>query len=105
MEQNQYYYLKVDRKRNDEIVKFILLLLQHQNEVAGYYFALRVTKKNMCVRLLERNITVTNTIASNTEDACNVNVTPRKETMTNALYRKLYATYTTPAQNLHKTQT
>ena len=45
MEQNQYYYLKVDRKRNDEIVKFVLLLLQHQNEVAGYYFALRVTKK------------------------------------------------------------
>ena len=104
MEQNQYYYLKVDRKRNDEIVKFVLLLLQHQNEVAGYYFALS-DKKNMCVRLLERNITVTNTIASNTEDACNVNVTPRKETMTNALYRKLYATYTTPAQNLHKTQT
>ena len=45
MKQNQYYYLKVDRKRNDEIVKFALLLLQHQNEVAGYYFALRVTKK------------------------------------------------------------
>ena len=45
MKQNQYYYLKVDRKRNDEIVKFVLLLLQHQNEVAGYYFALSDKKK------------------------------------------------------------